>query len=626
MAKQLVNPFERHVEKAVLGIAGLALIYVVALYVVTTPNYLELGGERVTPSTIDEKVAQKATDAALLLKGAPRKPIKVDPLHDTFVAATKPLEIGPLPGTVALGPEVPIIERGIFGAGARLAKVQTPAKPAVSHGRSTFIVPVGADQTRYQPSYWVSVSAMFDVKSHLDAQKRDCGPPGESMIFGPPQIQRRKQRSDGSWSDGDWQDVEARPAAKIPREPTILLSEEGGKLFVDKDVLKHVDAFRNDIATPSAQLDIIRPMPPQMAPPTHWTLPVITTYKDVLKMDDEHMFPNEPPAQEPMDRYGLSGEKAAAKAPPKERTPEQQRAQDMDDAVKLIQQARQTKSKNDATKAYNLARGVIDDRTANATEKARAERIKAEAEQAERDIIREERMPGAAPSQPGREAGPEVKPKREKLPSQQIWAHDAAVGSLEDGATYQYRLRFRVYNVLAGAPNKFNNPEDSTIVFLESEWSPPSDPIFVEPDAMFFVTSEIPKDQEISVEFYKWYMGVWLKPEGRIKAGIGQKLYLKKRTPAPDLIDPTKVDNPEIEFTADATVVDIDFDRPFREAKRGSSGNKGVRFAQPTPSTAVVFMDSQGRLFERFVPSEKTHPDKREIEGRKWVPPKQSKP
>ena len=34
MAKQVVNPIERHLEKALLGAAGIALIAVIVLYVV----------------------------------------------------------------------------------------------------------------------------------------------------------------------------------------------------------------------------------------------------------------------------------------------------------------------------------------------------------------------------------------------------------------------------------------------------------------------------------------------------------------------------------------------------------------------------------------------------------------
>ena len=62
MAKQLVGPVERHVEKAIVAIAGVVLIAVIAKYLVTSPNQLELGGEMGDPSTIDRKVADKAAE------------------------------------------------------------------------------------------------------------------------------------------------------------------------------------------------------------------------------------------------------------------------------------------------------------------------------------------------------------------------------------------------------------------------------------------------------------------------------------------------------------------------------------------------------------------------------------
>ncbi len=49
MAKQLVNPIERHVEKGILGLSVLLLIAAVAMFLVTTPNQFELEGTNVTP-------------------------------------------------------------------------------------------------------------------------------------------------------------------------------------------------------------------------------------------------------------------------------------------------------------------------------------------------------------------------------------------------------------------------------------------------------------------------------------------------------------------------------------------------------------------------------------------------
>ena len=44
MAKQLVNPVERHVEKAIASVAAIVLIGVIARYFVMSPNQLEIGG------------------------------------------------------------------------------------------------------------------------------------------------------------------------------------------------------------------------------------------------------------------------------------------------------------------------------------------------------------------------------------------------------------------------------------------------------------------------------------------------------------------------------------------------------------------------------------------------------
>ena len=53
MAKQMINPVERHFEKGVLGAAVLMLIGIIALYLISSPNQLEIDGQKATPSTID---------------------------------------------------------------------------------------------------------------------------------------------------------------------------------------------------------------------------------------------------------------------------------------------------------------------------------------------------------------------------------------------------------------------------------------------------------------------------------------------------------------------------------------------------------------------------------------------
>ncbi len=620
MAKQLVHPIERHVEKAVLGLTGLALVAVIALYLVTSPNQTELGQEKVSPSTIDGKVAQKATDVIARLHSAQPGGRIPPPLFDEFTGTLQPLARTPFPTAVAIGPEVPIVDAaGATPGQAGLVKVNRPAKPTTTHGRGTITESVGG-QPRQVPVDWVTVSALFEVKAQAELQRLEYGAKYDEVEFAPPEVQRRARRLDGSWSDEDWKDVKCWPAAAVPPAPGITLFGAGGKMLADKDELKALDKFADDLQHPKMQLDVLRPMPPEMVRPTRWALPVITSYRDVLKQDDEYVNPAEQPAADPADRYGVSGE-AVKKKETAELSPAEQRIRNLQEGQKLLESAKQNKSENEAIKAGNIAVEILADRTAGPNEKDKATKLKAEAEQVQNDIKRWALM-GGGPAVPagGQQGGQPVK-KRERLHTQQMWAHDAGIGSIVNGESYQYRLRFRIYSRLAGLPEKFNKPEDAAIVLIAGEWSDPSDPVWIEPSTRFFVTSDNKKDEEIGVEFFQWFGGVWVKPERRVKGTVGALLRDKQRVPTPAIDDPNKVDRPEVEFVADATPVDIDFDRAFRERKAGAT-TKGVKFAPPASSCSVVFVDSRGRLQERFESLDKAHPDKKDMTGRLWVQPR----
>ena len=622
MAKQLVNPIERHVEKAVLGLTGLALVAVIALCVVTSPNQIELGQEKVSPSTIDGKVAQKAADVVGKLRAASPKTSTPPPLFDDFAGTLQPLGHNPLPMAVAIGPEVPIVDiPGIASGQAELVKVNRPAKPTVSHGRGTIVLTGAAGQQQNVPVDWVTVSAMFDVKAQTELQRSEYGATKDEVVFAPPEIQRRLRLLNGSWSDGDWVDVKAWPSVGVPSPPTITFFDEGGKLVAGKDQLKIIEKFSSDLQYPKMQLDILRPMPPAMVPPTRWALPIIPSYsyRDVMKQDDEYL--SDSPSPDPVDRYGVSGEAPKRKETAVELKPAEKHAALLQEGQKLLERARQNNSENDATEAVNRAVDIIADRNPppSSSDKAKAEKLHADATQAKNDIKRRNAMGSGAPA-PGPQPTTRIKP-REKLRVQQVWAHDAAVDSIRNGETYQYRMRFRIYNRLVGSPDKFKKPELAATVFITGDWSEPSDPVVIEPATKFYVTSDDQKNEEVGVEFFQWFGGDWLKPPRRIKATIGKTIRDSQRTPARPIDNSDGVDNPEVDFLADATIVDIDFARAFRERKAGTTP-KGVKFGQPSPSCSVVFVDSQGRLHERFVSLDKVHPEKREMTSRVWIPPK----
>ena len=226
MAKQLVNPIERHVEKAALGIAGLLLIGVIVKYLVTSPNQLDLGGEFVSPGTIDQRVAQKAAEVRERIRRARIEVEMPEPFHEEFLANLDPFQHGEfaltLPAVVTIGPEVPIIDPAQAVAGqAELVKVVPTGKPATTFGRSTFLIQVPGGGDLYSAANWVTISALFKVKQQMSEQQREYGATRKEVIFGPVQLQRRARREDGSWLEGGWEFVEPSPAGEVPPQPII---------------------------------------------------------------------------------------------------------------------------------------------------------------------------------------------------------------------------------------------------------------------------------------------------------------------------------------------------------------------------------------------------------------------
>jgi hypothetical protein len=239
-----------------------------------------------------------------------------------------------------------------------------------------------------------------------------------------------------------------------------------------------------------------------------------------------------------------------------------------------------------------------------------------EADQAMKDIERRVRDTGRA-EQPGRASDSDQR-TREPLPTQQIWAHDARPGSVKGGQTYQFRVRAVIFNRLAGYPERFRDVGNAQVVWIPGEWSDPVE-VKIEPSALSFLVSKDVRNEQVSIELYQWFEGVWVKT--RPKFGVGDSLALEQRCKVPPLDPNDSYDLALVPFAVDATVVDIDFDRVYRERKRGS-GRSGVRFGPQTSACSVVFADSAGRLYERFVPTDKDNPAKRAAADREWSPPK----
>jgi len=608
MAKQLVGPVERHVEKAAVGIAAILLIFVIARYLVTSPNQIDVDGQSATPGEIDLQVERKANEVSQRIRSAHPAEAAFEPLYDRLLPLLDPFEAeglsGELPPSAPFAPPVPVIDDpGAIEGQRKLVQVVPVSKPVLTHGRTLFQFDVK------QVRNWVTVSAVFDRKEQARQQMKEYGAARSEVLYGPVQVQRRQQRSDGSWSDEDWTFIATLTAAEVPPGPPVPLSELDGETVVLADDYAAILRFYDRLRQPTLQIELLRPMLPPQVVGTKWEFSVVTSYADVLLQDDEVLHPElSAPSPELLDRYGLQRvEQLLEQAD--ELSPSQRIDLQLTTAQDKLKSAR---TPDEVVIAFNLFREVEDDLDANPGQKSRAKRGMRDAEQKEKDLQRAiDRRGGVV------EATPDQKEvaRRVLLPAQQVWANDALEGSVESGATYQYRLRVLVYNVLAGEPTKFADPEDARVIFLEGPWSEPSEPVSIPPDHYFFVAGCDDRRQNAKVELYQWFDGVWVTSRHEVK--VGDRVANEQRVEVPYLPDPTQVDRASVKFDAGVRVVDIDFDRSHRQ--RDAIRGGGVKFATSVATDcAVTVVDEQGRLFERFVSLDKDSPERREVAKAVW--------
>jgi hypothetical protein len=621
MAKQLVGPVERHLEKAVLGIAGILLLGAIAGYLVTSPNQLEIGGETVSPKTIDAKVVKKATDVRRRIETARPTEPEFEPLYDVFEQELDPFKRANLPleapAAVFIGPEVPTIDKGITREGEKkLVEVVKLTKPVVKHGRSTFHIGAeGPGGGIFRPADWVTVSAVFNVEAQSRSQQQEYGAKREQVVFGPIELQRRARRNDGSWSEDDWESVHTFPADEVQSPPDLRITQDEGEWVVPKVSRSALEGYFEDLRDPARQLGLVRPLMIDIRDGTPWEVPIITNRRDVLLMDWEYNRPNEPPEEPFEDRYPDAPVYVVAEEDEEQETPEEKHKGLLAESERFLRLADENRSEEDATRAYNRAFDVKRARDATQRDKTKAERLMRRANQLLADIKRE-RLRGGSRG-PEQSDSLEQGERRDRLPLQQVWAHDARPGSVKNGRYYQYRMRLLLYNRLAGEPGKFADPVDAQTVFIPGPWSEPSEAVTIEPDTYFFMTKSDERKDNVTIEEYQWFEGVWVKNRETLK--VGDALECRARREVPSL-DGEGVETPLITFAADGTIVDIDHRRQHRERKRAGRG--GVRFESPSPTCAVVYVDSEGRLHERFLPTDKGHPAKATVARREWKPPK----
>ena len=646
MAKQLVGPIERHVEKGVLAVAGLLLIGVIARYLVTTPNQLEIQGESVTPASIDGKVGAKAADVARRLREAELPIEPVEPVLPAFEAAVDPYDeelavAMELPRVAPLHPAVPNVgpQGPAPGMKVTLVPPEPLPQPIVETGRS--IIPftrlVGNEYMEFAETVaWATVSASFDRRKQVQAHQQQYARGRDQVLIVGTELQRRAQRADGSWSDADWESV--RTLMEIPTPPPIELRQDDDHVYATADSVDAMERYRVAISEPDKRRERLRPLFPVINKGDTWHVPLWPDIPmaDLRRMDDEVLNPNQPPAPVPICLYAdcAGGDGGGGLTPGGAK--EEPTGQDLisqlfaegqkyyDEGKKALDEPGKWPNTNDAINAYNKWAEIVLSREASAADKARAKGLTAKAEQLQRDMNRKiermrlEQAQGGGKSPDEGEEAP-VAAARQFMPAQQVWAHDFRPGSLVGGKTYQYRMRVLLYNPYVAQPERLADPDDAKRVLLAGDWSPPSEPVFIEPIVQFFLTSSKEDRGEVSFEMYRWFDGVWVRD--RAEAKVGDWVACSSRQPVPWWEGgQLTVDRPIVDFDAGMMVIDIDFHYPCRDRRR--AGRDGIRLDRDAETTAVTLVDAEGNVHELVLAVDKDSPQRKNVKAKVWKPPR----
>lgn len=601
MAKQPVNIIERHVEKGILGVTAAVLLAAIAMFLVSTPNTIELGSETVGPNTIDDRLRDAGTQLRDKLRRAPVPEIDVIDRVPLLDAAASPLayaRVGPqLPPGVPWLPPVPALLDEVPMAGEiKLAEVIAPGRPMITFGRASLELPPSTimDPKKAEPDLtapplvrgpfetdanWITVAALFGQQEQIDVAKRA----GYRFNKRNPYVvgvdlQRREKRGDGTYSG--WTDVAPYAPRKLEGIPEIEIISGPGGSAVSQFTRDRVRAFFKLLK--SLQSELHRPLFPRKVFGADWRYP---EFSNIAVRDLDRELCPLCAARE----YGFEVivENNA------------EVLNDRDRIKKMLAQSRQFIDSKQCEAGRERAEAVLGDSAVKRNEKQAAQQLVEDSEQCERDRGR----PGGTSGSDDEDEPQEIR----RSPHQIVWASDVAApanGGAVSGRTYQYRVRVRLYNTYCAVVGDLADSTDAATVSVLGAWSEPSDEVHVPPDTAFFLTSGNVFDETgAKVTIFKWFEGAWVSHQFPIV--IDQSITGKAREIV-RLTDDGRPDRPEIEFDTGASVVDIDYHYTSRTRKpRG----KGYRVLALKRTVALVYADAAGVLHQRILSADKASDD-----------------
>ena len=597
MAKQAVSLVERHVEKGVVALTFLVLLVAVILFLIRSPNTIKIEDKQVDPAGIYDTVRSRASKIRQQIQDHQPKVEKVENPLPKLQERADLLAYARAQGVVAdqqltypvpFLPPVPKVGRRTGGE-KELAPLVAPTNLQLAYGRSTIVrqlsLPLDAPELASKQGSdnplppdtvnWVTVSGLFDVRK----QQELCEEAGYEQGRLRPylirvDLQRRQLQPNGSWPE-QWEAVNTYAPYLAPAESQVTLEKQGGQWAAN-------DISRDDVrwyfgVIKAWQADLIRPLFPgqQGGDPLHYPP---FSLQDLREMDlalgytYERTYP-EPPAEEQPDTESMS---------------KRELEQYLRDRLAKLLEGHTIETLTEALEVINQLKELVlsPHKQQELTDKALE--IEADLETLRKEEAARGRQPDGTPTTPT--------PSLQEVPQQLAWAHDCLPGSVQGGATYQYRMRLVFYNRFAAAPRDLKNPEDAKIIARPGPWSSPSEPVSIPRETRFFVTTikGNPPDT-VRVHLFKRVEGEWIDHKTYISVGqpIGGTYRIKMPSGQME----------EVQFDTGAILVAIDPDHPLLPPNKDDVERTAV----------VVYADAQGHLYQRLIERDKDDPEYKEL-------------
>lgn len=508
MPAKKISPVEQHVEKAVLGLAGVLLLYCLIASLIGSAGTVQVGTEPVKPAQVFPRVKELAAEldrrvqqqGAVKLKeeqaeNSPSNANGVTTQPETTFATT-------LPAIVGVGDEIDRIrghdklEKDMPSDTNRqrydVPKVVQPTRVAAYTGRSTLQIsgrdlPVAANvETGFAGAgnqadvSWVTVAAEVDIaqqKSLLEYLPERLKKLKEPYFL---RVDLERAKVDEQGKLGSWETVHhavVGTGESMPLKPDSLTVS--GLADVEKILSQILQSDRS-------QIEALNPPFPPVIAGTKWEEP---------RVQGERSRTEEPtPGSERLPpRRLVPGGRVPAPGP-------------------------------------GSGLGPLP----SATPRLGAE---------EGSALRSRGVRGGI-------SGELAKTDKEGL---KIWAHDYTA---TPGETYEYHIRVVMYNPLAGLRGWMKEPDKSLQAGLASEWSLPTQPVTIQKGTYFFVSGPGQGDGSARIKVWKWHLGWFCEESFDVAPGqvIGDKkdtdYYLEQN-------DKLRQERGEVDFSTGVVLKDI---------------------------------------------------------------------